>query len=369
MTAAQCNQSERIPTAERVAFLRNPATYPDGVPTVEVRETRMSWVFLAGERVYKLKKPIRDEWLDFATVAARERNAREEVRLNRRLAASVYLGTARLTVEANGDLALDGRGDTIDWLVVMRRLPAERMLDHLITTDGLQRVEIDHVAEVLADFYRRLEPIDRPVDAHINYFMNQQAINRAVLADPRTGLDPTVVNPVLQALDAFLAGETEQLAERVRHGHIREGHGDLRAEHVCLEDPPVIIDCLEFNRELRLVDPLDELSDLGLECTRLGAPWIGDVLLERYANSLDATPPPRLLAFYTASRACLRARLAVRHLLEPGGRTPDKWLPLARAYLAAAEPACLILKAPPADRPATRSGGNGGSPPRTVGPH
>ena len=369
MTAAQCTQSERIPTAERVAFLRNPAAYPHGVPAVEVRETRMSWVFLAGERVYKLKKPIHDDWLDFTTLAARERNAHEEVRLNRRLAATVYLGTARLTVEANGGLALDGRGDTIDWLVVMRRLPAGRMLDHLITTDGVQRVEIDRVAEVLADFYRRLEPIERPVDAHFDYFTNQQAVNRAVLADPRTGLDPAVVGPVLQALDAFLAGEADQLAERVRRDHIREGHGDLRAEHVCLEDPPVIIDCLEFNRELRLVDPLDELADLGLECARLGAPWIGDVLLERYANTLDDPPPPRLFAFYTVSRACLRVRLAVRHLLEPGVRTPGKWLPLARAYLAAAEPARLSLAAPPADQPATRSGGSDGSPPRTAGPH
>jgi len=359
-----------MPTAQRVAFLRSPAAYHDHVVReVETRETRMSWVFLAGERVYKLKKPIRDRWLDFTTLAARERNAHEEVRLNRRLAANVYLATARLTVEASGALALDGSGETIDWLVVMRRLPAEQMLDQALAVGRVSPGAIDRVASLLADFYRRLDPVERSVDEHIQRFAEEQAVNRTILTDAHAGLAPEEVTPILDTLETFLAEATDLLAERVRGGHIIEGHGDLRAEHVCLEDPPVVIDCLEFNRELRLVDPFDELADLALDCNRLGASWIGDVLRERCATTLGDTPPEQLPSFYTASRACLRARLAVRHLLDPQGRTPAKWLPLAREYLAIANAARLRLMDPPADRPANRSRGSDGSPPRTAGRH
>lgn len=369
MTPSRNPYPERIPTAERVAFLRQPAAYPDGVRGVEIRETRMSWVFLAGERVYKLKKPIRDRWLDFTTLAARRHNAHEEVRLNRRLAADVYLGTARLTVETAGALAVDGTGETIDWLVVMRRLPAERMLDRVIGADQVRAGEIDRLADLLAAFYREREPARRSIVEHLGYFRDQQRINHAIFTDTHTGLTAGQYAGILDAIDRFLVDESDLLTERVRNGHIVEGHGDLRAEHICLETAPVIIDCLEFNRELRLVDPFDELADLALECSRLGADWIGDTLQERCTTVLEDRPPQRLLAFYTACRACLRARLALRHLLTPAVRTPDRWLPLAREYLERAESVRLILAAPPAARPATRSGGNDGSPPQTAGPH
>jgi len=369
MSPATPPYPERIPTAERVAFLRQPAAYQGGVRSVETRETRMSWVFLAGERVYKLKKPIRDRWLDFTTLAARQRNAHEEVRLNRRLAADVYLGTARLTVENKGALAIDGTGETIDWLVVMRRLPAERMLDRAISAHKVCASEVDRLADLLAEFYRQRAPATRSIDDHIGYFLDQQRVNHAIFADARVELAVGQYAGILDAIDRFLVDESDLLAKRVRNGHILEGHGDLRAEHICLEATPIIIDCLEFNRELRLVDPFDELADLALECSRLGAEWIGDTLQERCATVLDDRPPQRLLAFYTICRACLRARLALRHLLNPVVRTPGRWLPLAREYLERAESARLILAAPPAVRPATRPGGNDGSPPQTAAPH
>jgi len=123
-----------------------------------------------------------------------------------------------------------------------------------------------------------------------------------------------------------------------------EGHGDLRPEHVCLSDPPVIIDCLEFSRELRLVDPFDELSFLSMECAVLGARWIGPALIDLCATSLGDRPPDETLAFYTAYGASFRARQALAHLLEPAPRTPEKWIPLARAYLDEAERAAVKLR-------------------------
>lgn len=353
------NQTQRNSLSEKVTFLSRPAAYDPPPACVQTRETHMSWLFFAGERVYKLKKPVKYSYLDFSTLAARERNCRTEIRLNRRLAPDVYLGIARLTRGPSGRLALDGEGETIDWLVVMRRLSHERMLDGMIARGAAGLEEINHVAALLAEFYRDLEPVSLAPEWYIARFACQQGINREILKNERFSLRGEFLDRVLSGIDAVIESEPELLAVRVREGHIIEGHGDLRPEHVCLSEPPVIIDCLEFNRELRLVDPFDELADLAMECGRLGAPWIGDILIGRCAETLANRPGERLLAFYTAYRACLRARLAVRHLLDAESREPEKWLPLAREYLEIAGRACLSLP-PQADQPANRSRGNAG---------
>ena len=143
-------------------FLQSPAAHlghAGAVQAVETIETHMSWVFLAGEHVLKMKKPVRYPFLDFSTLAAREFDCREELRLNARLAPGVYLGLMALQ-ERGGGLALvpeaqlPTAGRTVDWLVLMRRLPAGRMLDHLIAASLVTPGEIDALARVLADFYR-----------------------------------------------------------------------------------------------------------------------------------------------------------------------------------------------------------------------
>jgi aminoglycoside phosphotransferase family enzyme len=126
-----------------------------------------------------------------------------------------------------------------------------------------------------------------------------------------------------------------------------EGHGDLRPEHVCLLEKPVFIDCLEFNRDLRILDPFDEIAYLGLECDRLGAAWIGQIFLLAAQKRLTVPAPHSLILFYRAARALLRARLALAHLTEPNPRTPEKWEPRARHYIGLAENALSAFAASP----------------------
>ena len=128
-------------------------------------------------------------------------------------------------------------------------------------------------------------------------------------------------------------------AARAAEGRLVDGHGDLRPEHVCLEDEVAIFDCLEFSAELRMVDPVDELAYLGVECALLGAAWLGPALFERVMNALGAEPPYRLFHLHASRRAVLRARLALAHLLDPAPRQPAKWEPLAARYLGLAEQA------------------------------
>lgn len=333
-------------TADLVAFLSSPKAYAADTARVEVRETHMSWVFLTADRAYKLKKPVRFPFLDFGTRAARGASCREEVRLNRRLAPDVYLDVVRIAWEGGRRLRLGGTGPAVDWLVEMRRLAPDLMLDAAIEAGTVTEVRIDRVAALLTRFFRDAAKADVAPEAYIAQFDRQNAENRRLLSDRRFDLPRAPTAAVLDRLQRVIAGAPDWLQEPARQGRIIDGHGDLRPEHVCLSEPPAIIDCLEFNRALRLVDPFDEIAFLGLECALLGAPWIGRRVLTHCKASLGLSPPAPLMAFYTAVRACLRARLAAAHLLDAAPREPERWLPLAQRYLAIAERAAVNLPLP-----------------------
>jgi len=327
---------------EAVRFLSSPAAYPERPATVEHRQTHMSHVFLTPAHVFKLKKPLAHEYVDLRTLAARAANCREEVRLNRRLAPDVYLGVVALTRDADGRYALDGGAEPVDWLVEMRRLPDQGMLDWRIA-HGLRPDEVDALGQRLGGFFASQPAVAIGLDRYRDGLRQQLALSMAVLARAEFALPAASLHALRAALERYLSADGE-LPARVREGRIVEGHGDLRPEHICFDGVPVIIDCLEFNRALRLVDPFDEIAFLGLECARLGAPWVGPRLRRIVEARLSDRPPARLVAFFTALRACIRARLALAHLLEPLPRTPSKWLPLARDYLARAERACSVLR-------------------------
>ena len=308
----------------------------------------MSWVFLGDARVYKLKKPLRQGALDYRGLNTRAHNCREEIRLNRRLAPEVYLGSMPLTLEASGALALGGAGRIVDWLVVMRRLPEDRMLDAMIGRKSVQPRDIARIVALLSGFYHQTPQTPMDGDDYLQILRQRLAEDRAVVGDARFGLAPQEFKPAFGALEGVLLQEPELLLERVRRGRIVEGHGDLRPEHLCLLEPPVVIDCLEFDPRLRCVDPFEELAYLALECELLGAAWIGPLLIDGCAERLDDHPPARLIDFHTAARACLRARLALSHLLEPRLRQEEKWLPLARRHLAVARDRAVRLQVPEA---------------------
>lgn len=326
-------------TADKVRFLSAASAYARAPQEVVVIETHMSFVFLAGDRAYKFKKPVCFPFLDFSTLHAREINCREEVRLNRRLAPDVYLGTVALTLSSDGRLALRGDGSVVEWLVEMRRLPAERMLDRLLIENRMDETGIERLCETLVAFYRQAKRATLAPADYVARFYREHEANRSVLTRRDFALDHQRVPAFLAAFEARLEGDRALLEERVRGGHIVEGHGDLRPDHICFTTPIVIFDCLEFSSALRQVDPFDELAYLGLECALIGAPAFGTKLIGEMARQLGEPAPDRLVALYTASRAILRARLAVAHLLDPVPRQPQKWEPLARRYFALAEQA------------------------------
>lgn len=322
-----------VALAEKVQFLRQTSAYSHHPVAVDATESHMSWIFLAGEFVFKLKKPVRYDFLDFTSLHDREFYCREELRLNKRLAPGVYLDVAALCLEPGGSLNLKGNGKVIDWLVRMRRLPSDRMLDHLIARESVDRAQVDVVARQIIAFYRSAEPVEQSLQQVCKRFEVENARNTKLLADLKFDLDHSLTEDVMQGMASALSEVRPLLARRIAQKAFLEAHGDLRPEHICLTSPPVIIDCLEFSRDLRLLDPFDEMAFLALECDRLGAPWVGQRILAACKRELVPAAPAELIAFYTASRALLRARLALAHLTEPNPRTPEKWEPRARDYI------------------------------------
>lgn len=345
--------------SDKLRFLASPAAYGAAVGPVEIKETHMSLVFLIEDRVYKLKKPVCRPLLDLTTLAARQANCLEEVRLNRRLAPDLYLGTIALTASADGELALGGSGETVDWLVVMRRLPAGLMLDRLLMQDGLAKSKVDELADLLARFYRMAERPKLAPEIYMARLVAEHRSNLAVLARSFPNFDCDVALRISRRIDAAIERLAPLLRARAAAAALVEGHGDLRPEHICFNAPIVIFDCLEFSAELRTLDPFDELAYLALECSILvrqqastsqeavrarrrndaiiEAADFGPLLIAKVGERLGQQPKPSLLCLYTALRAELRARLVLAHLLDAHPREPTKWAPLAMLYLALAE--------------------------------
>jgi aminoglycoside phosphotransferase family enzyme len=319
--------------AAKVAALRSASAYLVRPGAVDAIETHMSWVFLTAEHVFKLKKPVRTDGLDCSRLAARHFLCIEELRLNRRLAPSVYLDVVALRQGADGILRIGPEGTVVDWLVMMRRLSADLMLDRLIARGQAGPEHLRQVAARLAGFHRGLPPVHTDPARYLDQLGRQIDVCEQKLRDPELDFDSDEVRFVCAQLRSLLRDGAGLLSARVRAGRIVEGHGDLRPEHVWLGTPLAIIDCLEFSAALRTVDWVDEAGFLALECERLGAPELGLSLLARYRELSGDSPEPPLVDFYQSLRATVRAGIALWHLKEPRYRDSGSWRGRATHYL------------------------------------
>jgi aminoglycoside phosphotransferase family enzyme len=322
---------------DKVAFLKRRNAYPEQTRQVESVETHMSWVFLTDQYAYKLKKPIRYDVLDFSRIELRRRSCHRELRLNRRLAPQVYIDVVPLSMEGYGELQLAGSGVVVDWLVKMVRLPAERMLDRVIADGALHRADVEPAAAMLARFYEEAIPALIDGAGYRQHLQEGIPADREELVTPVYQLPAEAVLRVAHCQLQYVEESSQALDRRVQEGRVVEGHGDLRPEHICLTDPPAIIDCLEFSRDLRILDPADELSFLALECERLGAPAVGPWFFDRYRDVTGDDPPSELLDFYRRFRALRRAKIAIWHLREPGIDRAEEWRERAEWYIQAAD--------------------------------
>jgi uncharacterized protein len=325
--------------SETLALLRTPGALGDG-PNVELVETHMSCVILTEHRVWKLKKPIQLPFVDYTTLERRRRSCEAELRLGRRLSPDVYLDIVPITAGASG-LAIAGDGAIVDWLLVMRRLPADRMLPQMLARGAATPAHADAVADVLAAFYAKVARASWTGTEYRARLHDTAIATARELVD--RGASPADLDAILRGFLAALERQADVLDARVSAGRVIEAHGDLRPEHVCLETPPAFIDPLEFDEQLRTLDAISELAFLALECDRLGAAWFGQRVLVRYAARSGDRASPSVIALYRCQHALTRALIALRHIEDAPASTHARFTTRAADYL---DRACAIVAMP-----------------------
>lgn len=312
-------------------------------PPAAITETHVATVVFLGERVYKVKKPVRTGFLDFRTREARERACHREVELNRRLCPAVYEGVADV-------VGPDGR--TCEHAVVMRRMPPGRRLSALATGGAPD----DEVRDQLRTLARRLAVFHAGAlrDATIDAAGRREAVAsrwRGCLDGlaPFRGevLAPAVLDAVTADAERFVAGRGPLLDDRIAHGRIVDGHGDLIADDVfCTADGPQPLDCLEFDDGLRHVDGLDDAAFLAMDLERLGRPELGELFLRAYADFAADPAPESLRHHYTAYRAVVRCLVACLRTAQgdaASAAVARRLLDIARAHLQAADVRLVLV--------------------------
>ncbi len=333
----------------RLELLRRSSSYPDHPDAVEQIETHLSWVFLTDRFAYKLKKPVRFDFLDYTSHEQRHQACEEELRLNRRLAPDVYLAVLPITRSARGRLQLDGGGTPVDWVLKMRRLPRERSLRHLLVSGRLGNLDVGAVAEQLALYYSQQPPLTVQPDSYRRQLTQQLRTN---LSDLLAHLPDQVVriNQIHAAQLEYVARQARQFDQRVCDGRLIDGHGDLRPDHVFVLSPPVVIDGIEFARKFRQIDIAEELSALVMECEQLGCSEVGQALLERYTTLTSDRPSEELLAFYKSCRAGLRARFQALRAQQEAPPCRAVFLQQAETYLSRAAGYLDLLPKPEVEK-------------------
>jgi aminoglycoside phosphotransferase family enzyme len=325
-----------------LAALRTPRTYPERTRRVTVVETHFAWVFLTERFAYKLKKPARQAGMDYRTLAARETGCRAELRLNHPLAPAIYLDVVPLNARPDGLLRMGGTGRVVDWLVRMRRLPARAMLDRQLRAAPPTAAVLEALARLLADFHARADRVAFAPARYLARLERRMTENRAGLAEFGARVDQRLAGRVADWHRRMLDEAAGIIGPR--GAHVVDGHGDLRAEHVCL-GPLAVIDRLEFDRDLRLLDPHEDLALLALEIERAGHGEAGRRLLAR-AGALRQDPIPALLThIYMCQRAFTRARLAAWHLADPRYAGDARWVIRTESLLRSAERHMMLARA------------------------
>ena len=244
---------------------------------IELRSTHASWVFLTEREVFKVKRPVDFGFLDFRTQEARRACAEAEVRLNRRLAADVYLGVEPVWLTPDGHRIGAGPGEIVDWAVHMRRLPDDASASAMLARGALAADHLSALAATLARFFATARPTPEygTLEALRTNAGENVTQTRPFVTEHGEIIDARTLDDIARAQDRALAAHADRFAARAAAGAIRDGHGDLRLEHVYFLDagaPAVVIDCIEFNERFRCGDVASELAFLAMELERGAAP-------------------------------------------------------------------------------------------------
>jgi aminoglycoside phosphotransferase family enzyme len=340
------------------ALLKSQA-YPHKPQKIELVQTQMSFVFLTGEYVYKIKKPVNLGYLDYTTLEKRHFFCHQELELNRRLCPDAYLAVVPI-VEEEGELRIEGQGQAIEYAVKMKQLPQDRMMDVLLPRGQVTPEMVARVAEKLVSFHQRAETNQKIAafgrldvirqNTDENFAQTEKYIGTSITAEE--------YQHIKNYTDNFIDSNASLFDKRVREGKIRDCHGDLHAAHVCFTDDTrlparrmtpagepslggqvCIYDCIEFNDRFRYSDVASEIAFLAMDLDRYQQPGLSRHLVDTYVGLSHDEGLLKLLDFYKCYRAYVRGKVESFKLDDPYIPAEEKarLLTAAQSYFQLAE--------------------------------
>lgn len=299
--------------------LKHPSSLPDSTATVDVVQTHISVVFMADAYVYKIKKAVNFGFLDFSTLEKRAYYCERELELNRRLSKGIYLEVLPVRLE-HGRYTLTGEsGEAVEYALKMKRIPEERLMKSIFAEGQLTPGDLERIAEGLAAFHLsadRSEEIDafgRPERFRINTDENFEQVAPYV---NRT-LSERQFDDIRAWTDAFYDHQHTLFMDRIGQGKIRDCHGDLHMEHICLTDELAIIDCIEFNDRFRYSDTVADIAFLLMDLEYHGGGDFSRALWALYKSLAHEGDVESLLIFYKVYRAFVRGKVNGFQLDDP----------------------------------------------------
>lgn len=316
--------------------LKDPKALPDPTTEVEVVQTHISMVFVGDRYVYKIKKPVNFGFLDFSTLQKRAYYCERELELNRRLSKDIYLEVLPVRREKGKYTLKPGTGDGVEYALRMKRIPEQRLMKQVFARGEITRDDLERVARVLASFHLdagRSHDIDRfgePERFKVNTDENFDQVA------PYVGV--TIGQQQLDRVKAwtehFYTTRGPWFWDRIVQGRIRDCHGDLHMEHVCLTEDLPIIDCIEFNDRFRYGDTLSDIAFLLMDLEYHGGKDMAGILWEAYKREAREKGVKHLLTFYKVYRAFVRGKVNSFQVDDPAIAEAQKGLLMetARRY-------------------------------------
>jgi aminoglycoside phosphotransferase family enzyme len=295
--------------------------YPHACGPIETIETHMSWVFLTGDYAYKVKKPVHFDFVDFSTLELREFFCAQEMECNRRFAPELYIGVVPITRDSStGHLCVDGPGEPLEYAVRMRQFDTAMQMDHLVEADAITSEEMRSFGTTIGLQHRNLPAPDKP-----------QSLEKQILDPVQDNFDAIRSLPVWQAharIFADLEARTKALTRdllsllraRSEAGHVRECHGDLHLSNMVKTDAGIrAFDCLEFSEDLRVIDTMNDVAFLLMDCDSRSRADLGYAFLDGYLDVTGDYDGLRLLTYFVAYRSLVRVKVNALHMCNVRG--------------------------------------------------
>jgi aminoglycoside phosphotransferase family enzyme len=323
-----------------IKAMLDPDFYPHHPKKVELIQTHISYIFLTGEVVYKVKKPVNFGFLDFTGLEKRRHFCHEEIRLNKRFSPEIYLKA--VPISRHGDAFRVG-DDTrvVEYAVTMRRINEDHMLYRLLEAGKVKSEDMERIGRHLAKAYAAI-----PSDEKAQAFGNLDVISINIVENfeqTRKYIGGPITHEQFDAIESwslsFMKKKTALFEQRVAQGYIKDCHGDLHLQHICVEGEKIyIFDCIEFNERFRFGDVASDVAFLAMDLDFNGHPEFAMTFVQAYTEASGDTTLVKVLPFYKVYRAYVRAKVTSFRLDDPSldARTKEEIFLRAKEYYALA---------------------------------